>query len=99
MEHRIARTSVCATPFQIDSYNQIHPDAFTNGIKNTNLPRSRRRGLELGTSRQPGPTWNVGATLTYTQALFLEGAFSGDAFTTTNVAIAGKTVPLVPITT
>lgn len=84
-----------ATVYQIDVTDEIHLDAYSTGIGNTNLPPSRRRGVELESAFALG---DVGVTLTYayTDAKFLEGVLPGSGFTSTDVDIAGKTVPLVP---
>ncbi len=77
-------------------HNEIHLDPFTTGIGNTNLPPSRRRGLELSGKWQTLPRLALTAAYTYIDAKFLSGVFPGGAFTQTNVNIAGKKVPLVP---
>ena len=84
-----------ATVFQIDVKDEIHLDAYSSGIGNTNLPTSRRKGLELETGMFLGDV-GVNLTYAYTDAKFLEGVLPGSGFTMTNVDIAGKTVPLVP---
>jgi iron complex outermembrane receptor protein len=85
-----------ATLFLIDVKDEIRLDAFSTGIGNTNLPPSRRRGLELEGRWQATPSLWWGAGYTYTDARFREGVLPGSAFTQQNVVIAGKTVPLVP---
>ena len=95
METRVARGWLRATGFVLDVNDEIHLDAFTTGIGNTNLPASRRRGLELE-GRWAWKTFALGAAYTYTEAKFREGVFPGSAFTQENVIISGKTVPLVP---
>ena len=84
-----------ATVFQIDVEDEIRLDAYSSGIGNTNLPPSRRRGIELESAMSRG---GVGVKLTYayTDARFLEGVLPGSGFTRPDVNIAGKTVPLVP---
>ena len=82
--------------FRTDVKNEIHLDAFTSGVGNTNLPPSRRRGVELELGVQPAESIDVRLTYTYTDPKFLEGEFPGGPFSITNVSIAGKTVPLVP---
>jgi iron complex outermembrane receptor protein len=77
-----------ATLFRIDVFDEIHLDPFTTGVGNTNLPPSRRQGLEIdGKSRFANFT--VSAAYAYTDAKFLEGTLQG-------LPIAGNTVPLVP---
>jgi iron complex outermembrane receptor protein len=85
-----------ATVFQLDVDDEIHLDPYSAGVGNTNLPPSRRRGLELEARWQPRQSFSVQAAYTYTDARFREGALPGSAFTQQNVDIAGKTVPLVP---
>ncbi|MEK6591659.1 MAG: TonB-dependent receptor, partial [Pseudomonadota bacterium] len=85
-----------ATLFTMDVRDEIHLDAFTTGIGNTNLPPSRRRGFELEGKWLGWKTLTLGAAYTYTDARFREGTLPGGVFTQQNVAIAGKTVPLVP---
>ena len=85
-----------ATLFNINVSDEIHLDAFTTGIGNTNLPPSRRRGLELEGRWLAVKTLTLSAAYTYTDARFRDGVLPGGAFTATNVVIAGKRVPLVP---
>lgn len=85
-----------ATFFMIDVKDEIRLDAFSTGIGNTNLPPSRRRGLELEGRWQATPALAWSAGYTYTDARFREGVLPGSAFTQQDVVIAGKTVPLVP---
>lgn len=89
-------TSAKATLFQNEVTDEIHLDAFTAGIGNTNLPPSRRRGLELEGQWQASTEVLLNASYTYTEAKFLSGILPGGPFTPTNIAIAGKHVPLVP---
>jgi iron complex outermembrane receptor protein len=85
-----------ATVFRSDITDEIHLDPFTNGIGNTNLPPSRRQGVELDGAWQALPTVRFTAAYTYTDARFLEGTFAGSPFAIgTDIPIAGKTVPLV----
>ena len=95
-ELKDARGRLRATLFNIDVTDEVHLDAFTTGIGNTNLPPSRRRGLEIDGRWPAVKTVTLGAAYTYTDARFLEGVLPGGAFTQTNVVLAGKTVPLVP---
>jgi len=82
--------------FNINIDDEIHLDAYTTGVGNTNLPPSRRRGVELTGHWRPADTLELGGGVTYTDARFREGVLPGDAFTVVNLSIAGKTVPLVP---
>ena len=95
-ELKDVRGSLRATLFNINVSDEIHLDAFTTGIGNTNLPPSRRRGLELEGRWLAGKTFTLGGAYTYTDARFRDGVLPGGAFTATNVVIAGKRVPLVP---
>ncbi len=95
-ELKDARGRLRATLFNIDITDEVHLDAFTTGIGNTNLPLSRRRGVEIDGRLPAFKTLTLGAAYTYTDARFLEGVLPGGAFTQTNVVLAGKSVPLVP---
>ena len=99
MEMKDQRGALRATLFNINVDDEIHLDAFTAGIGNTNLPPSRRRGLELDGRWKAHETLTVGAAYTYTDARFREGTLTGGggfgAFFS-NVGLTGKRVPLVP---
>lgn len=95
VQWRLASAGAKATVFQNDVRNEIHLDAFTNGVGNTNLPPSRRRGLELEADWQPGRALRLAGSYTFTDAKFLDGVFPG-TFGLLNNVIAGKNVPLVP---
>ncbi|MGH8687229.1 MAG: TonB-dependent receptor [Burkholderiales bacterium] len=96
-EWRGARARTRLTLFQIDVQDEIHLDPFTTGVGNTNLPPSRRQGMELeGESRVAGQLRIFGA-YTWTDARFLDGVLPGSGFAIgTNLDIAGRHVPLVP---
>jgi iron complex outermembrane receptor protein len=96
LERRRASGALRATFFNIDVTDEIHLDAFSTGIGNTNLPPSRRRGFELEAQQAFGKALRLTGSYAYTQAKFLEGVLPGSSFTAQNVVIAGKTVPLVP---
>jgi iron complex outermembrane recepter protein len=96
VERRTRTGALRATVFNIDVTDEIHLDIFSAGIGNTNLPPSRRRGLELEAQQALGSTLRLTGGYTYTVAEFQEGVLPGDPFTTQNVVVAGKTVPLVP---
>lgn len=86
-----------ATLFRSDVHDEIHLDPFSTGIGNRNLPKSRRRGLELEARWRPASAWQLGAAYAYTDARFLEGVLPGSPFAIgSNLSIAGKRVPLVP---
>ena len=98
-EMKDKRGNLRAALFNINVTDEVHLDAFSAGIGNTNLPPSRRRGLELDGRWKASETLTVGAAYTYTDARFREGTLpgggGGGAFFP-NVVIAGKHVPLVP---
>ena len=96
VEARQGRYGGRVTAFVIDVDNEIHLDPFTTGAGNRNLPPSRRRGVELEANAKPLPRLGLVATYSYIDAKFREGVLTGGFFTLQNVAIAGKTVPLVP---
>jgi iron complex outermembrane receptor protein len=89
LERRRGASSLRGTVFQIDVDDEIHLDVFSTGIGNTNLPPSRRRGLELEAQQPVGKALRLTGTYTWLDAEFREGMLQ-------NVVIAGKTVPLVP---
>ncbi len=92
-----ARHALRATLFRTDVTDEIHLDPFTTGVGNTNLPPSRRRGVELDGKAQLAKNFVVTAGYAYTDAKFLEGTLVGSPFAIgTNMPIGGKTVPLVP---
>jgi iron complex outermembrane receptor protein len=95
-EWRSQHASLRASVFRMDVDNEIHLDAFTAGVGNTNLPPSRRYGLELHGQWQVTPALTLRTAYTYTDARFREGVLPGSSFSMQNVDIAGKTVPLVP---
>src|SRR5258708_4222734 len=85
------------TLFRSNISNEIHLDPFTTGVGNTNLPPSRRQGLELDGRWQATSALRLSAGYAYTEAHFLEGTPAGSPFAIgTNMPVAGKTVPLVP---
>lgn len=96
LERRTKTGALRATLFSIDVEDEIHLDVFSSGIGNTNLPPSRRRGVEIEARQALGSTLRLTGSYTYTTAEFLEGVLPGGPFTMQNVALAGKTVPLVP---
>jgi iron complex outermembrane receptor protein len=89
LERRREAGTLRGTVFLIDVTDEIHLDVFSTGIGNTNLPPSRRRGLELEAQQPVGKTLRVTGNYTYLDAEFQEGTLQ-------SVVIAGKTVPLVP---
>lgn len=97
VEKRMPMARLRATLFQVDVTDEIHLDPFTVGVGNTNLPPSRRRGLELDGAWQVAPALHLTGGYAYTDARFRSGVLPGSAFTIgTNVDIAGRRVPLVP---
>lgn len=95
-EARPARGWLRATLFRVDVDDEIHLDAYSAGIGNTNLPPVRRRGIELEGWQRVLPGLRLGAAYTFTDAKFRAGVLPGAAFTQQDVVIAGRTVPLVP---
>lgn len=96
MEWRRTDAWVRLALFEINVHDEVHLDAFTTGIGNTNLPPSRRRGLELESKWQATRALSLLAAYTHTDARFRSGVLPGGVFTQPNVVIAGKAVPLVP---
>jgi iron complex outermembrane receptor protein len=94
-EWRARGARLRGTLFRTDVEDEIHLDPFTTGVGNTNLPPSRRRGLELDGEMRIGALQLFGA-YAYTDARFLEGVLPGNAFIGTNLSIDGTRVPLVP---
>jgi len=77
--------------------DEIHLDPFTTGVGNTNLPPSRRQGIELEAQWQATQNLRLAAAYAYTDARFLEGVLAGSPFAIgTGLSVAGKRVPLVP---
>ena len=96
-EWRMGRHFLKAGVFRTDVTNEIHLDPFTAGVGNTNLPPSRRQGIELEGALQASDALRLRAGYTYTDARFREGTLPGGPFAIgTNLDIAGKHVPLVP---
>jgi iron complex outermembrane receptor protein len=97
VEWRRGANLLRAAYFHSDVDNEIHLDPFTTGVGNTNLPPSRRRGLELDGRLQVSKTFQLSGGYAYTEATFREGVLPGGPFVIgANLPIAGKTVPLVP---
>jgi len=97
VEWRAGGNALRATLFRSDVSNEIHLDPFSTGVGNTNLPPSRREGVELDGSWQATGTLRFTGGYAYTDARFREGILAGSPFAIgTNLSIAGKTVPLVP---
>jgi iron complex outermembrane recepter protein len=96
-EWRAGAHALRATLFHTDVFDEIHLDPFTTGVGNTNLPPSRRQGLELNGKTTFGKSLNITAAYAFTEAKFLEGTLPGSPFAIgTNMPLAGRTVPLVP---
>ena len=95
-ETRGAAGHVRAALYTMEVRDEIHLDAFSNGIGNTNLPPSRRRGLELDGQWLATKAVTLGAAYSYIDAQFREGVLPGSAFSQLNVQLAGRSVPLVP---
>src|SRR6185369_16036463 len=96
-EWRGSSQSLRAALFQTDVTDEIHLDPFSTGVGNTNLPPSRRRGIELDGNWRVNSQLSLRAGYAYTDAKFLEGVLPGSPFAIgTNMSVAGKRVPLVP---
>jgi len=96
IEWRARGHFVRAGLFRTDVTNEIHLDPFTAGVGNTNLPPSRRRGLELDSAWQATAALRLTARYAYTDARFLQGTLAGGPFAIgSNIDVAGKYVPLV----
>ena len=96
-EWREAGHFVRATVFVTEVRDEIHLDPFSTGVGNTNLPPSRRQGLEIDSSWQANTQMRFKLGYAYTDAKFLDGVLAGSAFAIgTNLNVAGKRVPLVP---
>jgi iron complex outermembrane receptor protein len=66
-----------AAAFSNKVYDEIHLDPFGTGVGNTNLPPSRRQGVELDGKWQALADVVLNAAYTYTDARFLSGAWEG----------------------
>lgn len=64
-----------AAVFSNKVYDEIHLDPFGTGVGNTNLPSSRRQGVELDGKWQALANLILNAAYTYTDARFLSGAW------------------------
>lgn len=96
-EWRSRAARLRTTFFQTDVTDEIHLDPFTPGVGNTNLPPSRRRGLELDGAWRLTGTLQLTGGYAYTDARFRAGVLPGSGFAIgTDLDIAGKRVPLVP---
>lgn len=84
LDQRLESGSWRAAIFSNKAYDEIHLDPFSTGVGNTNLPPSRRQGMELDGKWQVLPQATLNAAYTYTDARFISGTWSG------------KQVPLVP---
>ena len=97
VEWRQAGHALRAALFRSDVSDEIHLDPFTTGVGNTNLPPSRRQGLELSGRWQASAALSLTAGYAYTDARFIDGVLPGSPFAIgTDLSVAGKEVPLVP---
>jgi iron complex outermembrane receptor protein len=96
-EWRRGPDSLRAALFITDITDEIHLDPFTPGVGNTNLPPSRRQGLELSGVWQAAESLRLTAGYAYTDARFKQGTFAGAFPPFVNLPIGGKYVPLVPV--
>jgi iron complex outermembrane receptor protein len=96
-EWRDGPVRVRAALFHSSVTDEIHLDPFTTGVGNTNLPPSRRQGLELNGTWQSTAALLFTAGYAFTDARFVRGVLPGSAFAIgTNLDIGGRKVPLVP---
>jgi iron complex outermembrane receptor protein len=97
LEWRQPARRLRTTLFQSDVTDEIHLDPFTAGVGNTNLPPSRRRGVELDGAWRVTRSLEFTGGYAYTDARFRSGVLPGGGFSIgTNIDIVGKRVPLVP---
>lgn len=96
-EWRRDANALRAALFRTDVSDEIHLDPFSTGVGNTNLPPSRREGLELDARWRATHTLLLSAGYAYTEARFLQGTLPGSPFAIgTDLDISGNIVPLVP---
>jgi iron complex outermembrane receptor protein len=96
-EWRRGAHSLRATAFRTEVRDEIHLDPFTTGVGNTNLPPSRRQGVELDGAWQATPGLRLRLGYAYTDAKFLDGVLAGSPIAIgTNMNVTGRQVPLVP---
>jgi iron complex outermembrane recepter protein len=97
LEWRGGPNAARAVLFRTEVTDEIHLDPFTTGVGNTNLPPSRRQGVELEGRFAARAALRLTAAYAYTDAKFLEGTLAGSPFAIgTGLSIEGRTVPLVP---
>lgn len=90
LEHRAGRATLRLVGYQTDLDNEIYFSPFAGAFgSNTNLPPTRRRGIEADASGKITATVDLRASVQLQQAKFREGALGG-------VDVAGRDVPLVP---
>ncbi|MCC7080129.1 MAG: TonB-dependent receptor [Burkholderiales bacterium] len=85
-----------ASAFRMDVDDEIRLDPFSTGIGNRNMPPLRRTGFELEAHHALGSSLQISGSYTYMRARFRTGVLPGSVFTSTEVDLAGRTVPLVP---
>jgi iron complex outermembrane receptor protein len=88
LEYRSAGFQARLTLFDMALQDEIHLDLFSSGVGNTNLPKSRRRGLEWETEFAIDGSNQITASYTFTDARFMDANLAGADLT-------GKEVPLV----
>ncbi len=77
LDQKLQSGSWRAAVFSNKVYDEVHLDPFGTGVGNTNLPPSRRQGLELDGKWQALENLVLNAAYTYTDARFLSGAWEG----------------------
>lgn len=98
MQWRGKGTQLRVGLFDMDVKDEIHYNAYSG--TNSNLPPTRRRGLELEGDLSIARTVDLAVRYTHTQARFRSGTFTGFdgdlGFAMFTADVAGKDVPLVP---
>lgn len=90
LEYRTSELAAQLALFDISLHREIHFNRLSGFFgENQNLPRTRRRGVELQGSIALSSTLDVDARYAYTRAQFRDGVFNG-------VDIEGNDVPAVP---
>ena len=94
-EWRRGAHALRATVFHTDATDEIHLDPFSTGVGNTNLPPTRRRGVELDGAWQAAAGLRLKFGYAYTDAKFREGVLAGSVFAKhqLNVAASGAARP------
>lgn len=81
------KLSASVNLFKLDLENELYYNNLL--FQNSNLPPTRRRGIELASTWTPLSDLSLEGRYTLTDATFRSGTFAG-------VAVSGKAVPVVP---